>query len=571
MTALFTTGAGVRACSVLLFFLCAPLFVNAEYIDSFTADIDVRKDGTFTVSERIDYRFSEDRHGIIREIPLLHPERSESLLKERIIDIELKSVTLDGNSVPYAVESTSDMFVVRVGDSDTTLRGPHLYTIEYEVKGGVSYPKGQGTELYWNITGNEWDVPIRSVEATLRTGDSIFLPVRSCYRGTLGSTSGSCQVTQDASGNISFRTAELMQQEGMTIAQALDATKVTKDVRERTNVLFLLVPILGAMFLIGGYKAYRYKTAFRTGRTVIPQYEPYPMVKPMYAGLLMDGRLDPRDFTACIVYLAEQGYLTIKKTEQKVLFLFDVDDYEITLTKVPDHTLGVFERKVLELLFDAPLSEGAVISLSALKQDRMEQRKNHVAFQALQHDLREDLRAAGFYEHFSLQHLLIIFGGILLTALAVSFVITRTVSVPILAFMGSVGVITLLILNRRRTTKGYESLDHLKGFKLFLSMTDRDRYAFHNAPEKSPEQFMEYLPYAIAFGVEKEWAKVFEGLTIPDPNWYDGGNVSAFSPTDLSSSLGAFSTAFAASSGTSASAGGGSAGGGAGGGGGSSW
>lgn len=133
------------------------------------------------------------------------------------------------------------------------------------------------------------------------------------------------------------------------------------------------------------------------------------------------------------------------------------------------------------------------------------------------------------------------------------------------------GFLSIVFLNRRRTQKGYEALDHLKGFKLFLEMTDRDRFAFHNAPQKSPEQFMEYLPYAIAFGVEKAWAKVFEGFTIPNPDWYDGGNVSSFSPTNLSSSLGAFSSAFATSSGASASSGGGSSGGGAGGGGGGSW
>ena len=28
------------------------------------------------------------------------------------------------------------------------------------------------------------------------------------------------------------------------------------------------------------------------------------------------------------------------------------------------------------------------------------------------------------------------------------------------------------------------------------------------APSKNTEQFMQYLPYAISFGVEKEWAKV---------------------------------------------------------------
>jgi uncharacterized membrane protein len=121
--------------------------------------------------------------------------------------------------------------------------------------------------------------------------------------------------------------------------------------------------------------------------------------------------------------------------------------------------------------------------------------------------------------------------------------------------------------------KGYEALDHLKGFREFLSVTNKERFAFHNAPKKNPTQFMEYLPYAIAFGVEEKWSDIFKDMTIPNPEWYDGGAAHSFSATNLTTSLGAFSTAFAVSSGSkgSASSGGGSVGGGGGGGGGGSW
>ncbi len=123
----------------------------------------------------------------------------------------------------------------------------------------------------------------------------------------------------------------------------------------------------------------------------------------------------------------------------------------------------------------------------------------------------------------------------------------------------------------RRTASGFEAKNHLDGFKLFLSVTDKERFDFHNAPEKSPELFMQYLPYAIALGVEEKWAKVFKGITIPQPDWYSGGSVNAFSATALTSELTSFSTSFSASSGVSGSSGGGSSGGGGGGGGGGSW
>jgi len=134
------------------------------------------------------------------------------------------------------------------------------------------------------------------------------------------------------------------------------------------------------------------------------------------------------------------------------------------------------------------------------------------------------------------------------------------------------GIIISVMVYRRRTVKGYEAKQHILGFKEFLSVTDKERFDFHNAPEKSPEQFMEYLPYAVALGVEDKWAEVFNDITIATPDWYDGGTAnSAFVASSLVHDIGAFSSSFTSSSGTSPSSGGGSAGGGAGGGGGGSW
>jgi uncharacterized membrane protein len=133
-------------------------------------------------------------------------------------------------------------------------------------------------------------------------------------------------------------------------------------------------------------------------------------------------------------------------------------------------------------------------------------------------------------------------------------------------------LIIFAVVSRRRTKKGYEARDHLEGFKQFLSVTGKDRYAFHDAPAKSPGQFTQYLPYAVAFGVEEAWAEVFKDITIPEPSWYEGSSGTGhFAAATLVSDLGSFSSSFSSSSGTNASSGGGSAGGGAGGGGGGSW
>jgi uncharacterized membrane protein len=87
--------------------------------------------------------------------------------------------------------------------------------------------------------------------------------------------------------------------------------------------------------------------------------------------------------------------------------------------------------------------------------------------------------------------------------------------------------------------------------------------------------FERFLPYAMALGVEKQWAEAFEDICKQPPQWYTGGTPAAmFRPHAFTSDLGRMSAAAGAamvsaprsSSGSGFS--GGSSGGGFGGGGG---
>src|SRR5690606_30999848 len=122
--------------------------------------------------------------------------------------------------------------------------------------------------------------------------------------------------------------------------------------------------------------AYRQKTAHRSVLPIIAQYEPYKNFKPVYAGMLLDGKLDPHDVTAGIVYLAQQGFLKITKTERKVLFLLEVDDYEVELLRPGKDAPNTFSQDILELLFSEDAVVGSTVSLHALSKDTTKQQKN---------------------------------------------------------------------------------------------------------------------------------------------------------------------------------------------------
>lgn len=565
------------------FFFLVPSCVFAESIDLFQSQIYLREDSSFDVTEWITYDFgSEERHGIFRTVPLTHPSEGTRPFYTRYITVEVTDVQVsdgaDANDelafvkVPYTVTETGDELEVKIGDPNKTIRGTHTYQIQYTVRGALEYHE-DGVDLYWNVTGTDWEVPIAHAVARLPDPESLYINAGACYRGTAGATLP-CEM-EEYNGTVDFTAIDLKPGEGLTIARAVDPQQVDRVVFERLSLLVFW--LVGAMlWFVGlGIFVYRYTIAHRTGATIIAQYEPYENFKPMYTGLLFDGRIDAHDITAGIVYLAEQGFFRVRRTERKKFLIFDVDDYEITVLRPYAELASNLQEKIFTLLFDAHVEVGSTVLLSKLAEDTAKQKENFKIIESLKKAAEKDLVAEGLFEY-QYPMMLKVLGSlafVLLGLLGITALLGAELIFAVVIALVTlvVSAVVLAFAYRRRTQKGYEALDYLKGFKEFLSVTEKERYAFHNAPAKSPEQFMEYLPYAIAFGVEKEWAAVFNDITIPEPDWYDGHGA-AFSAINLSQSLDTFSTTLAGASGASAaSSGSGSSGGGAGGGGGGSW
>tara|TARA_B100000959_G_C14911957_1_gene595553 strand:- start:6 stop:1448 length:1443 start_codon:yes stop_codon:yes gene_type:complete len=139
------------------------------------------------------------------------------------------------------------------------------------------------------------------------------------------------------------------------------------------------------------------------------------------------------------------------------------------------------------------------------------------------------------------------------------------------------------------TPLGRKVMDEIEGFRHYLSVAEEDRlnlYVPEEAPEKTPELFEQFLPYALALGCEQQWSQKFDsvlraagqspGSSDWTPSYYSGsvsGLGSSFASSigsSLSSSLAASSSAPSSSGGFSGG-GGGSSGGGGGGGGGGGW
>jgi uncharacterized membrane protein YgcG len=138
------------------------------------------------------------------------------------------------------------------------------------------------------------------------------------------------------------------------------------------------------------------------------------------------------------------------------------------------------------------------------------------------------------------------------------------------------------------SVEGRKIMDQIEGFREYLGVAEEDRLNALNPPDKTPELFERFLPYAIALDVENVWAKRFAGVlatagaAAATTAWYAGGDSWSNDPVgfashlsgDLNQTISSASTAPGSTDsggGGGGSSGGGSSGGGGGGGGGGGW
>jgi len=146
--------------------LC-PATAQAWEIARFETVIAVHEDATATITETIVADFgTERRHGIFRDIPIHYTDRTghHFTLRLRVRDITDGA----GHRWPARLETSGRYQRLRIGDPDRTVTGQQTYRLVYDVQRGAIRFFPDHDECYWNLTGNEWAVPMRQVRAEIR-------------------------------------------------------------------------------------------------------------------------------------------------------------------------------------------------------------------------------------------------------------------------------------------------------------------------------------------------------------------------------------------------------------------
>ena len=551
--------------------------VNAdERILSFHSDIRVLTDGMIDVTETIQVRSEgqQIRRGIYRDFPVEYKDRLGNNYK---ITVEPLSVLRNDVPEPFKTVRSGRDIRTYFGRSDVFIQpGVHTYSYRYRANRLLGF-FDQHDELYWNVTGNRWAFPIDKASATVSfefdaPRDAFMVEG---YTGRLGSKAQDYSRFMDEAGAVHFSSDRpLPAAHGLTVVVGwpkgfvVEPTAADRLVWLLKDNSDLLIAVIGLLLLLAYYiPVWRKFGKDPDEGVVVTRYEPPKGFSPASLRYIRQMYYDDKVMTAAIVNLAVKGYLEIKKKGSTH-----------SIKKVAD----AGHRAALEAgekeLYAALFKEDDVVTLKQVNHELLgEARSEHK--KSLKRDYKQKyFRTNGALNIPALVIVLVSTGLALKASNGPTLLIIATIVLMI------VTMVTFAIIMKRPTMRGRTLLDEMLGFKDYLEIAEKEELNLRNPPEKTPELFETYLPFALALGVDQQWSERFTKVlsAIRDsngnaysPSWYDGKwNSSNLSSTTqgLSSGLNkAVSSSVTAPGSSSGGGGGGSSGGGGGGGGGGGW
>jgi uncharacterized membrane protein len=600
-----------------------------EHIKSFHSDITVATSGDIYVTETIKVQVEHNniKRGIYRDFPTLY---KTALLTKSTVNFEVDSVLRNGNSEPFHTEKLSNGVRVYIGSkSQMVERGEQTYTLSYRTNRQIAFMEDHD-RFAWNVTGNDWRFSMNSVTAEVHLPDGVSMAMVKSEAWTDFAGEASADYSSEINGNVIKinSTKALEPYQGMTFSLEIPKGFVVDSSNGlldffNDNLLWVLMVITLLSLLMFYLLAWHQVGRDPEPGVIVPTFYPPKDISPAAMRYVLEEKADHKNFTAALINLAVKGYVKLKKISSG----YQVTKLDVSGKQVRSLSSG--EHIIMSRLLGA--------SRNSIVIDKSYDSKVKTAIKQVSDRLKSEFKAKCFKDNamlgvfgMGISVLVLVFfmmhmnmfdlgsiSGILLPlfftgfALFMVFKSNRGIisSIAILvhglfmaigfgATMGGISKevvilsVFLVVVNgvffyllKSPTPFGRELMDKIEGFKLYLSTAEQHRLDIMHPPEMTSDLFEEYLPYAMAMGVENQWSERFanhlkaSGTDTSSynyhPNWYSGGqfNLSGSSGgfSDFSRGMATTISAAAVPPSSSSSGGGGFSGGGGGGGGGGGW
>jgi len=268
-------------------------------------------------------------------------------------------------------------------------------------------------------------------------------------------------------------------------------------------------------------------------KTIIPLFSPPEGVKPYLLGTLKDETVDKIDITGTIIDLAYRGYIKIKELEKgKKYELIKLDG------KKGDTGLNDIEQYIYDSIFNS--------------KDSVTTEELRVTFPPkyymMVHKIYKEVVSRGYFKKSPLNTrakyagigIFLLIDGLIaacvLSIVGTGFIGYIVICSPAIAlFVLGLGFLIVSKFMPAKTSLGSKVYAEILGFRMYLYTAER--YRLQNL---TPDEFERYLSYAVVFGIEKEWAKKFEGIYNKTPDWYEGSSTTVWDAVIISSLIRSF-------------------------------
>lgn len=542
----------------------------------------------------------DQNHGIIRALPQTY---NGNELGIKIVRVDKRADPSSPSASTWVFSSSEDNgnLLLKIGDANFYVQGTQFFHINYTSK-NVTRNSDTYDEFFWNVNGTQWQQPTTTASATILLPPTLANSLDTskepaCFTGAYGSTDKNCAITKSitAEGATQFyavTTSPLAAGQNLSFAIAFKAgtfavpkiplwKKIEPFVATGIGIAIIAGTLL---FCINRWRKFGKDPKGRG--SIVAEYQPPKEGTVLQHEFILHEAGRPVAITAQIVNLAIRGYLRIIDTEKDQL-IGSRHEFSVELLKQPTG-LTDYELQVVNMLFGKTPTAGATVAINSLKNKLADDSKklwDSISKTSVADGLfaTDPKKVIGRYMAYG--------SGLLALGFGALFILPGIFSVMV--GLGTIVSGIIIFITARfmpaRTQKGVELNDYLQGLKLYISIAEKDRIAFHqgvntadrtpidlNNPAQKVALFEQLLPYAMLFGLEKDWGKEFADIYNTPPAWY-GGTMNNFTTGYLLGSLGDFNSVTVGSfspppsSGGSGFGGGGFSGGGGGGGGGGGW
>ncbi|WP_439901782.1 DUF2207 family protein [Microbacterium azadirachtae] len=530
-----------------------------------------------------DFPEFDQNHGILRGLPTWYDGAPLRLHVVSITDGAGKALPYDDSETDNGIRQ------LKIGDPDVFQHGRTTYVIRYTMRDVVHRPTDRPIdEWYWNLLPLSSQQPIAHFSAQLSFAPEVgaaMIAAPSCYVGPAGSTTP-CTLSPATGGGFAVSQDDVPAGSGVTVSFPMKAgTFAQAPAREpdpMTDVAPYPLAVLAALLAIGGpilgIGLLRRKGRQSGRGIVVAQYDVPDGLPPVLAAEV-EGRKGAAD-SAEIVHLAVRKAIRISDGASKpVLELVDPSiapdplDAEALGALFPGSPVGTTLH--LEVPDDALVTRLKALSgsahVAAFDRGLLTRRRSVLALV---------LSAIGLA------------AGLGAVALAVpGMVVGRPAAIAtfVVGIVASVVALVAVLASLPRrtvlTTHGAETREYLLGVREYIRLAEADRIrmlqSYRGAQRRANGRadvivlYERLLPYAMLFGLEREWGQVLAVQYERDhitPGWYYGYTGASFanSLSGMNSSLSPTPTPSTSSS-SSGSFGGGFSGGGGGGGSSGGW